>query len=752
MLTSLTLRSIATYPAEGVTIDGLQPISFIFGSNGSGKTTLSNYIASPQAEEFKDCGMQWTNGERLPVHVYNKRFREANLRQADIPGVFTMGEASVARMEERKDKEEELKALRVTATQQRDKVAEYTGKSEKANVDLTEHVWESLHRKHKEAFAPAFKGAATKAGFRDRLLQEAKSNTAELSTLEELKERAAVAFKGDPAPLEFLPRPQVAPLLELEQDGIWATPIVGKGDVPIAALIGRLENSDWVNTGRGYLTESETCPFCQQPTVTEALRQQLEQFFDESYAQSLKQLSDLRGEYAAEAQRLRELAATTLSTEQRNPHTKLDTEAFAAEVEALRAALDAAIAAMDAKLKEPSRKVELPSVAAPLERVMTRIDTANERISEHNTTVKSIRTERISLTRAVWRYMVEQSATVRTTHAKTIAGLNKSLKEAEERYAATVQQGKLLNAELKELTKGMAGVEASVTEINGILESFGFNNFQLAVSKDAPGCYRIERPDGTPATDTLSEGETTFITFLYFYRLMVGGLTEESINERRLIVIDDPISSLDSNVLFVVSSLLRRHIRDVREGKGNIAQLIILTHNAYFQKQLAIENGRDKEMPHTAYWVLRRQGKWTEVIAHGMKNPVSSTYQLLWNEVRDSNGASAIGAQNAMRRILEYYFTVLGVSGKKLSDLPEQFKDSPRDQLLCEALLSWAHGGSHDIADELHVSDTDDTRERILTIFRKVFEVNGQEGHYGMMMGEADPLESRSGQDHVRTP
>lgn len=736
MLTSLTLRSVATYPAEGVTIGGLQPISFIFGSNGSGKTTLSNCIANPASDDFKHCELQWANGERLAVHVYNKRFRDGNIRQADIPGVFTMGEDSVARLEERKTKETGLQGLKATALQQRAQKETYGAQIEAELTRFTDLVWDKHYKPSKDKFAPAFKGAATKAGFRDRLLHEAKTNSAEVSSIEELRERAAVAFKGDPAPLEFLPRPQVARLLELEKNPIWATPIVGKTDVPIAALIGSLENSDWVNTGRGYLNDSDTCPFCQQPTVTEALRQQLEQFFDESYVQSLKSLSDLRGEYTAEAQRLKELAATTLTNEQRNPHTKLDSEAFAAEVEAMRAALDAAIAAMDTKLKEPSRKVELPSVSAPCGRVTARIEQTNERISEHNTTVNSIKTERISLTRAVWRYLVEESETVRNSHAKTMTGLNKSLKEAETRYAATVHQYKLLDAELKELTKGMAGVEASVTYINGILESSLFNNFRLAVSKDAPGCYRIERPDGTPATDTLSEGETTFISFLYFYRLMVGGLTEEAMNERRVIVVDDPISSLDSNVLFVVSSLLRRHIRDVREGKGNIAQLIILTHNAYFQKQVAIEKGRVIQRADTAYWVLRRQGKQTEAIAHGIKNPVSSTYQLLWNEVRDSKGTSAIGAQNAMRRILEYYFTVLGVSGKKLSDLPEQFKDSPRDQLLCEALLSWAHGGSHDIADELHISDTDDTKERFLSVFRKIFEANGQEGHYEMMMGE----------------
>lgn len=734
MLTSLTLSSIATYPAQGVTIDGLQPVSFIYGTNGSGKTTLSNYVAAPEAEGYAECAMQWQGGEPLPVHVYNKRFREQNYLE-DIPGVFTMGDASVARMAEIKAKEEGRKALADGYRQQKAQKATYEAQIQAEQSRFTDQLWNLYARPCKEAFAPAFKGAATKAGFEDRLLQEAKSNAADVSTLEDLKERAVVAFSAEPVALEFLPRPDAARLLEVETDTVWATPIVGKTDVPIAALIGILSNSDWVNAGRSYLTDSDTCPFCQQQTVTEAFRQQLEQFFDESYAQSLKQLSDLRGEYAAEAHRLRELTATILTTEQRNRHTKLDTEAFAAEVEALRASLEATIAAMDTKLKEPSRKVELPSIASPCERVTDRIHQANERISEHNTTVKSINTERISLTRAVWRYVVEESATIRSSHTKVMAGLQKSLAEANARFDATVEQGRKLSAELKELTKGMAGVEASVIEINGIIESFGFNNFRLDVSKESPGCYRIIRPDGTPAGDTLSEGETTFVTFLYFYRLMVGGLAADTVNQRRVIVVDDPISSLDSNVLFVVSSLLRRHIREIREGKGNIAQLIILTHNAYFQKQLAIDKGRDKEMPHTAYWVLRRKGKWTAVIDHGKKNPVSSTYQLLWSEVRDNEGASAIGVQNAMRRILEYYFTVLGVSGN-ISKLPETFKDNPRDQMLSESLLSWAHGGSHDIADELHTSDADDSKERFLHVFRKIFEANGQEGHYEMMMGE----------------
>lgn len=167
MLTSLTLRSVATYPAEGVAISGLQPISFIFGSNGSGKTTLSNCIASPATEDFKDCEMLWANGEPLAVYVYNKRFREANLRQADIPGVFTMGEDSVARLEERKAKDEELKTLRATATQQRDKVAEYKANAEKETTRFTDLIWDKHYKPSKDKFAPAFKGASRTLTFRD---------------------------------------------------------------------------------------------------------------------------------------------------------------------------------------------------------------------------------------------------------------------------------------------------------------------------------------------------------------------------------------------------------------------------------------------------------------------------------------------------------------------------------------------------------------------------------------------------------
>lgn len=56
--------------------------------------------------------------------------------------------------------------------------------------------------------------------------------------------------------------------------------------------------------------------------------------------------------------------------------------------------------------------------------------------------------------------------------------------------------------------------------------------------------YQIERENGELAESTLSEGEITFLTFLYFLQLAKGSTNETEITDDRVLVIDDPISSL----------------------------------------------------------------------------------------------------------------------------------------------------------------------------------------------------------------
>lgn len=82
--------------------------------------------------------------------------------------------------------------------------------------------------------------------------------------------------------------------------------------------------------------------------------------------------------------------------------------------------------------------------------------------------------------------------------------------------------------------------------------------------------YAITR-GGVPATH-LSEGEKTAIAFLYFLK----SLQDKSFDlAKSVVVIDDPISSLDANAMFCAFGFMKT--RTVNAG-----QLIILTHNFGF--------------------------------------------------------------------------------------------------------------------------------------------------------------------------
>lgn len=120
--------------------------------------------------------------------------------------------------------------------------------------------------------------------------------------------------------------------------------------------------------------------------------------------------------------------------------------------------------------------------------------------------------------------------------------------------------------------------------------------------------YRLCRKDGTDAQETLSEGERSFITFLYFFHLLKGSMTEAGLNTDRVVVFDDPVSSLDSDVLFIVSSLIKQAIEEARAKTGSIKQVFVLTHNVYFFKEVVFDNNRSGSAPgkHETFWTVRK--------------------------------------------------------------------------------------------------------------------------------------------------
>jgi wobble nucleotide-excising tRNase len=289
------------------------------------------------------------------------------------------------------------------------------------------------------------------------------------------------------------------------------------------------------------------------------------------------------------------------------------------------------------------------------------------------------------------------------------------------------------NSQIKEANKNVTSVQPSVDEINRTLKSYGFLNFEIVPSKAEKNQYQIQREDGSIAESTLSEGEITFITFLYFLQLAKGSTSQDSISEERILVVDDPISSLDSNVLFVASSMLKEIIKSTKRDEGNIKQLILLTHNVYFHKEVSFIDGRTKESNDTFYWILRRNNCISEIQSFETKNPIQNSYELLWMELKNRDKSSGLTIQNTMRRIIENYFKILGKYGD--DELIQKFTNH-EEQEICRSLICWINDGSHSIPDDLFIEHQENTIAKYFEVFKNIFVHTKHIEHYKMMMGE----------------
>lgn len=128
--------------------------------------------------------------------------------------------------------------------------------------------------------------------------------------------------------------------------------------------------------------------------------------------------------------------------------------------------------------------------------------------------------------------------------------------------------------EIQKLENSLSNEGLGAEKINSYLHKFlGRNNLFIQFNTEKKG-YDIIRDDENGHSTHLSEGEKRAIAFIYFIIKL-----KEKNNKIKdsIIVVDDPISSLDSNNLFQAYSFLRANCKSAK-------QLFIFTHNfTYFK-------------------------------------------------------------------------------------------------------------------------------------------------------------------------
>ncbi len=299
--------------------------------------------------------------------------------------------------------------------------------------------------------------------------------------------------------------------------------------------------------------------------------------------------------------------------------------------------------------------------------------------------------------------------------------------------------------------------------INRILVESGFQGFHLRAKEGMEHTYEVIRENGVVATD-LSEGERNFIAFLYFHQQVSGSMDKDG-TKPKIVVIDDPVSSMDSTALFFISGIVRTMISICRNNADYrnqqlptdyIKQIFILTHNVYFHKEITYQQVGYHDCA-SFYMIRKRSNRSTVKLCvrdsaipteKENYNPVQNSYAALWEELRDVQ--STTSAKNVMRRILEYYFLQLcGYEGEDLCErilgteenknkfiVPvENGNPDTTNYELALTLLSYIKA-AHSIGDGISYTEESDDVDAYKNVFRLIFEALGQIQHYNMMIGK----------------
>ena len=180
-------------------------------------------------------------------------------------------------------------------------------------------------------------------------------------------------------------------------------------------------------------------------------------------------------------------------------------------------------------------------------------------ISEHNSINDQFKQRKDAAANALKAHVLLAEQASYRQLKRNAAEAERDVQKAQEAARALEEKAEALRKEIRK-----HGIAAG--ELNKLLHEYlGHNSILLEAKEDG---YQLVRADGSIAQN-LSEGEKTALTFCFF----LTQFSAEGRDKKRLvIVIDDPVSSLDGNAQTYAYGLIKKHTK-------RVAQVILLTHN-----------------------------------------------------------------------------------------------------------------------------------------------------------------------------
>lgn len=550
--------------------------NLIYGWNGSGKTTISKLFraletgTAPANSEATftingvDVSVRDVGGAAHPVRVFNRDFVTESvfpLGGGEVPRILVVGKVSVEKQKEVEQLRKSLADAQVALESERSMKQDDDGSLDRHCIARAAVIKDTLRSSGSNPY-----NNYDKSTFRTRAQNMVEAGDKETHRLSDSdRDKLLAQHRASPKP-KLQPLTYQLPALKVLAETTSELLSMTVVSAAIQSLKDDPTLSVWVRHGIGLHQERhvDQCLFCEQALPSGRLAA-LEAHFNAEYEHFTKRLD-------AEIDGLD--AAAKAGAELTLPNRAEFYDDLAAEYDAAEAALrgvigstkgflNSLVTVLTGKKGRAFERLEL-DVALPLVDSTT-APRLNEVIRKHNQACDGFQT-RVSTARQ--RLEADSVSGV----LEEFQSLRNSVRASENAVNAADAETKRLNEEIARLEREIVEHRQPAEELNDDLRKYlGHSELCLEIKETG---YTITR-NGITA-QALSEGETTAIALLYFLK---------SLKDRRfdmakgVVVLDDPVSSLDANALYLAFGFIRECAKDA-------AQLFILTHNFTFFRQV----------------------------------------------------------------------------------------------------------------------------------------------------------------------